>query len=223
MEVELDHVFLCTSVGGSEAARLVAFGLTEGAPNEHPGQGTANRRFFWRNAYLELLWIKEAAEALSAPIRPTRLWERWARRKSGACPFGIGLRPKSSDAGALPFSTWDYRPPYLPPPLRIRVATNSDVLTEPMLFHLEFAQRPDGYPAAQRQPLAHGVCLHEVTRLELVGPHVEKLSAELQAVADTSLVRLRFGAEELMDLGFDGEPQGSVEDFRPELPLRFHW
>jgi hypothetical protein len=33
--------------------------LTEGTPNIHPGQGTANRRFFFRNAMLELLWVND--------------------------------------------------------------------------------------------------------------------------------------------------------------------
>jgi hypothetical protein len=38
-----------------EAERIAAFGLCEGPSNVHPGQGTANRRFFFRNAMLELL------------------------------------------------------------------------------------------------------------------------------------------------------------------------
>jgi hypothetical protein len=44
-----------TAVGGPEVELFAAFGLTEGAPNTHPGQGTACRRFFFRNAYLELV------------------------------------------------------------------------------------------------------------------------------------------------------------------------
>ncbi len=60
---ELDHLFLWASPGGVEADRLVTFGLTEGEPNTHPGQGTACRRFFFRNAYLELLWVNDPIEA----------------------------------------------------------------------------------------------------------------------------------------------------------------
>ena len=44
---ELDHLLVWVDVGGPEAERLAAFGLTEGAPNTHPGQGTACRRFFF--------------------------------------------------------------------------------------------------------------------------------------------------------------------------------
>src|SRR5262245_28310620 len=79
MTLEVDHVFICTSPFAPEADRLVQFGLTEGMPNQHPGQGTACRRFFFRNAYLELVWVENAAEARSSLVRRTGLWERWSR------------------------------------------------------------------------------------------------------------------------------------------------
>src|ERR1700759_3284416 len=88
-EYEIDHVFICTSAGGSEADQLVAFGLTEGSRNHHPGQGTANRRFFFENAMLELLWVEDAEEARSEAVRRLALWERWSQRNLGASPFGI--------------------------------------------------------------------------------------------------------------------------------------
>jgi Rho-binding antiterminator len=62
MEFELDHLFICTTIGAPEADRLVAFGLTEGTPNVHPGQGTANRRFFFHNFMLELLWVHNSCQ-----------------------------------------------------------------------------------------------------------------------------------------------------------------
>jgi hypothetical protein len=49
--LELDHVFVCREMGAPEADRLVGFGLSEGRSWTHPGQGTANRCFFFqRNA-----------------------------------------------------------------------------------------------------------------------------------------------------------------------------
>jgi hypothetical protein len=41
MHFELDHLFVCTAPGVPEAEKLVEFGLHEGPPNQHPGQGTA--------------------------------------------------------------------------------------------------------------------------------------------------------------------------------------
>ena len=93
MAVELDHVFVCASVGAPEADLLRALGLSDGQPNRHPGQGTACRRFFFANAYLELLWVENPAEAQGEVARPLRLWERWSQRRQGTCPFGVVFRP----------------------------------------------------------------------------------------------------------------------------------
>src|SRR5262249_8572702 len=93
--VEVDHVFVCTTVGAPEAQRLIDLGLIEGSANRHPGQGTANRRFFFANAMLELLWVEDEAKARSEvePARRLHLWERWSERNGAACPFGVCLRP----------------------------------------------------------------------------------------------------------------------------------
>lgn len=223
MAAEFDHIFICVSVGGEEANALAAFGLTEGLPNVHPGQGTACRRFFFANSYLELLWVSDAGEAKSKAIQPTHLWERWTRRASGVCPFGLGFRPKTQHEGGAPFSSWEYRPPYLPTPLSLHVATNANVLTEPMLFHLPFGLRPDRYPGGRRPLLAHRAGLREVTRVELTNPCAESLSPEMAAVTNAGLVQMRAGPEYLVELGFDGESQGHQADFRPLLPLVFGW
>ena len=65
MRMELDHMFVCTDPGAPEAEKLVQFGLHEGPPNQHPGQGTACRRFAFANAMIELLWVSDAKEAQS--------------------------------------------------------------------------------------------------------------------------------------------------------------
>jgi len=44
MTIELDHFFILTGPGPPQAELLSDIGLIEGAPNYHPGQGTANRR-----------------------------------------------------------------------------------------------------------------------------------------------------------------------------------
>jgi hypothetical protein len=62
MPIELDHVFICTAPDAPEAEKLVQFGLREGPPNQHPGQGTACRRFAFVNAMIELLWVRNEVE-----------------------------------------------------------------------------------------------------------------------------------------------------------------
>jgi hypothetical protein len=89
MKPSLDHVALCCSVGAPAAVALVELGLREGRPNVHYGQGTACRRFFFTNAYLELVWVSEPEMAQSPAVRRTRLWDCWRWRATGASPFGI--------------------------------------------------------------------------------------------------------------------------------------
>jgi hypothetical protein len=172
---------------------------------------------------LELLWVCDPQEAQSDRIYRTRLWERSSDRNHGACPFGICLRPTKGAGDRIAFSSWEYHPPYLTDNVHISVATNSDVLTEPMLFQIPWGKRPDRYPAEKSPPLEHGVGFREITRVELVSPVANNPSPELQAVIDTNQLKLRLGSEYCIELGFDGEMQGKQTDFRPELPLIVSW
>ncbi len=221
MSVEFDHLFICTAVDAPEVDRLLSVGLTEGTASIHPGQGTANRRLFFHNAKLEFLWVNDPAEAQSAVIQPTHLWERWRDRQS-LCPFGFCLR-STSPSNPVPFDHWDYRPPYLPASMSIAVGTNSAVLTEPMLFHTPFGQRPDAFAPEKAQPLDHALGLRELTRIEFISPAAAPLSAALQAVVETHLIKRRMGDEYGVELGFDGEQQHQHIDLRPALPLVLRW
>ena len=221
MSIELDHVFVCTAVGAPEAEALTMAGFTEGAANVHPGQGTACRRFFFHNAYLELFWVHDEVEAQAAEVAPTRLWERWRTRASGrTCPFGIGVRPTGN--AAIPFATWSYRPMYLPDGEGIPIATNGDALHEPMLFVIPSGRRPDAAPPADMQPLRHENGVREVTRLALDGAP-EQPSEALAAVAGLGLVELRAASQPCLVLGFDDEAAGQVVDLSPTLPLVLRW
>jgi hypothetical protein len=169
MDFELDHVFVCVSEGGGpEADRLAGLGLSEGEPNTHPGQGTACRRFFLANAFLELLWVSVPVEARAGQARRLGLWERWAGRSAGACPFGVCLRPSRPKVAGLPFAAWPYRPSYLPEPLCFHVGTDSSAARGPLLVYLPFGRRADSRPGPQ--PPGHRVGLREVTRVLVWGP-----------------------------------------------------
>ncbi|MBW4618822.1 MAG: VOC family protein [Cyanosarcina radialis HA8281-LM2] len=223
MSFEIDHLFICTDINAPEADRLVSFGLTEGTPNVHPGQGTANRRFFFHNCMLELLWISDRNEAQSEITRPTYFWERWRDRHIGTCPFGFCLRPTTDPPNALPFLTWAYRPAYLPDSLSFSMATNASVLTEPMLCYLPFAKRQDSYTDDRRQPMNHIAGLNEMTRLTFVSPHADRLSPELQAMVNSNFIQLKHGKNYLVEMGFNGEKQENYADFQPGLPLSLSW
>jgi hypothetical protein len=218
MPFEVDHLFICTDRDAPIADRLITLGLIEGSPNTHPGQGTANRRFFFRNAMVELLWVHNPEEAQSEAIARTRLWERWRDRQS-SCPFGICLRSAPGSEDNPTFSSWDFKPPYLPESLSISVGTNSDRLDEPMLFQTPFSRRPDQQPIEKRQPFDHPIGWGELTQLTLVSPSAQPLSKELRSVLDNSSIQIEAGDNYYLKLQFDGEQKEHRIDLRPDLPI----
>lgn len=206
-----------SSVDAPEGARLRHVGLREGAPNRHPGQGTACRRFVFRNAYVELLWVCDEQEAQSETIRRTQLWDRWADREGHSCPFGIVLRPTGEDERP-PFDTWEYRPPYLPAPLAIHVARDVP-LNEPAFFYLPFQRNraPLGQEAA-----APGTAAAAITYVTIGGPVVAQ-SAASQVVRAAGWLGTESAEHHIIRLQLDGARRGVVADLQPDLPLVLHW
>lgn len=106
--IVLDHLILLSATGAPEAHAIVHLGLTEGRSNTHPGQGTANRRFFFQNAFLELVWVTDEIEARGETVRRTQLWERWAGRLTGACKPAVfylgfaGMRERDARCRSSP-------------------------------------------------------------------------------------------------------------------------
>ena len=222
MSFELDHVFACANLDAPEAAQLVSHGLTEGPSGAHPGQGTANRCFVFRNAYFELIWVHSPEEARSPLTERTRLFERWKGRGHETCPFGICLRPARPSVGiGLPFAAWDYLPRYVAESSPIHIGTNSDRLAEPMLFFIESASRPDSW--ARQPPLLHRLGVREITSLSWTRPTDDSLSPELQAVVDGGCLAVASGRAHALEICFDNEAVGQSASLLPHLPLTLKW
>jgi hypothetical protein len=221
---ELDHLFTFTNVGAPELEQLLQFGLSEGQPNTHPGQGTACRRFFFHNAYLEFIWVHDEQEAASDWVRPLGFIERSHYQQTGASPFGLIFRPRpGTERAKLPFATKTLRPPYLPEPLKLEVADNYGETGEPMLFYMSFGKRSDEYAPERRQPLAHAAGFKEITGITITLPGAQSVSRSLQMTERTGLARFIMGSSPLAEVSFDHERQSKLKDFRPELPLLFRW
>ena len=214
MQIELDHLFVCTARGAPEAEKLVQFGLHEGPPNEHPGQGTACRRFSFANAMIELFWVSDASEAQSQSTRRTLLWERWSGRRRGASPFGICTRPVTPPDTGPAFPAWEYRPAYLPEPLSMQIGDAG--IEEPMWLHLSFMRR------AQREEwfTAHPIGVREITRLTLTTP-ISLRSSASQKIVESGVLATQTGATPLLEIEFDGHRRKERADFRPQLPVIF--
>ena len=214
MQIELDHVFVCATAGAPEAEQLVEFGLHEGPPNQHPGQGTACRRFSFANAMIELMWVSDPHEAQSQSTRRTLLWERWSSRQGNACPFGICVRPVHSQDTGTPFTAWEYRPAYLPDPLSMQIGEAG--IEEPMWLHLGFMRR------AQRERwfTEHPSGVREITGLTLTTPMPFRSDAS-QKIIESGVLATRTGATSLLEIELDGHRRKEHADFRPHLPIIF--
>jgi hypothetical protein len=211
---ELDHVMFFCGAGAPEADVLLGRGLHEGPGNSHPGQGTVNRRFFFRNAYLELVWFENFAEAQRPEVRRTQLWDRWTNRANGVCPFGLVFRPGAPQQPA-PFPSWSYVPKYFPPGFSIEVALDIPA-NEPLLFYLPFA-RPS--LVENVAPMPGGVQIGSISATTIHLPGTAGLSPVLQALVAAGILTIEPGQEFLIDLE---HVLGTSEiiDLRPKLPLR---
>ena len=210
---DLDHVMIFCDAGAPEADALVGCGLHEGPANTHPGQGTANRRFFFPNVYIELLWVSDAAEAQAPEAEAVKLWDRWQGRRS-ACPFGFVFRP--GQRPVAPIDSWTYSPRYFPEGFSIEVARDRPP-NEPLLFYLPFA-RPalvENIDATHADPVV-GAIVGATLHL----PRTERLSPALEALVAAGLVTVEPAREYLLDLFHVGGAAGFI-DLRPALPLRF--
>ena len=217
--MEVDHIFICTQHGAPEAEVLKEFGLTEGSSNKHFGQGTANRRFFFKNLFIELLWLESSEEAISPITAPTRLYDRLTSKSVNISPFGICFRPKTLENKAPKFSNWNYKPLYLPNNLEVNVAKNT-LLSEPMWFFLSFASRPDNAPQEKRQPLIHSSGLSEVTSIQVIIPNANK-NFTLSNKEQLGILKINDGNEHRVEITFDHGKNNLTHDFRPTLPMVF--
>ncbi len=213
MTIELDHFFIITDPGARQADLLTGIGLIEGTRNDHPGQGTANRRFFLSNSMLEFVYVRDANEAANGRGSRLRFVERAADAK--ASPFGLIVRA-SVGSTAPPFPGWRYCPEYFRADQCFHVGKNSDLLEEPLCIAMPLVPPQ---PKSQSQPTNP---LKTVTELRISVP-VVRPSLTLQAIAKCERISLRLNEPHRMELVFNEEKEGQSKDMTPELPLVVRW
>jgi len=203
MALHLHHVFIHTSVGAPEAKDLLNAGLVEGSPNTHPGQGTANRRFFFESGFLELLWVHDEREAQSALTAPTKLWDRWAGRDGAANPFGLCFSSLEGADSILPFPSWAYRPDYLSNE-RCMLFADELPLSEPEIFVLSW---PQGQSSPKTQPTKHPLGLCEMRSVSVGLPDPTSISSCLRAIRDAGLVEVHHSATPELVIEFTSQKE----------------
>jgi hypothetical protein len=214
--LELDHAFIGCAAGAPEGDALLRLGFVEGSANVHPGQGTANRRFFFDNFMLELVFVSNPEEAQSERTCRTRLWDRLERQDPQVSPFGIIFKPAGTEAAEAPFPTWSYTPAYLPPGLAMQVGEGTS-LYEPELFYLPFLNR-----GRQRsgEPTLHALPIRKILAISVGVSRLDQLSGAACIARRHGLLSYFDSPQPVMQVSFEGVA-GLSFDLRPRLPLIF--
>jgi len=229
--VEVDHVFIFVERQAPEALVLEQFGLKRTPrPTRHVGAGTASLSFLFENAYLELLWVEDEAE-VKTQGRTWTLRTDW--RRTGASPFGLGLRRVHPAISTLPFPTVSHSAAWMRPGTEMAVATSSSDPMEPTIFvvpsymALPAWLTPKYYEIAKVirsqllfKPLTrHPVGIRALTGMKMLSPSQQAQSATMRVLEQAGLVTFESGPEYLLELTFDDGQRGKALDVRPTLPL----
>lgn len=159
--MKIDHIFIFSNENGKEANELVELGFTEGSSRIHKGQGTINRKFYFENFYLEILWVNNESEITNELTSGTKLWERSNFKTNGKSPFGLCLK-NTSDVDSLFSASQKYSPEYLPKGLSIDILTNDTKASLPWTFRLPF--KPDTKKA--KEEIKHKNGIQKLTRVK---------------------------------------------------------
>lgn len=159
--MEIDHIFIFSDSNGKEADDLLNFGFVEGSSRIHPGQGTINRKFYFGNFFLEILWVIDEKEVCNEITSPTKLWERSQFRKNGYSPYGLCLL--NSEATDQLFKRSEvYQPDYFPKGMSIDMITNDENSALPWTFRLPYRNEKK----VNNEPKTHANKIELLTKAE---------------------------------------------------------
>ena len=211
--MEIDHIFIFSKNDGKEADKLVEFGLTEGSNRIHPGQGTTNRKFYFENFFLEVLWVIDENEIRSDLTSKTKLWERSQFDKNQFSPFGLCLvNFKLTDK--LFEQSEIYQPNYFPKGMSIDIITNENNPNLPWTFRLPYR----GEKKANNEPTNHQNGIRKLTHTEFEIP-LHKDEKEFKThFQSCENIDFKNGQRNHLTLEFDNKSQKKEMEFE-ELNL----
>ncbi len=207
-EMDIDHIFIFTDDNGKVADELVDFGLTEGSNRVHVGQGTINRKFYFENFFLEILWVHNEKEIISEQTKPTGLWQRANFRVNNFAPYGLCV-VNSNDTEKLFEKAFKYQPDYFPEGLAIDIIRNESQPNFPWTFQLPFKEQKKH----NNEPTNHSNGVRDLS----------KVVFEYQNCIDNSFIKnfkninnIQFikSSRTWLKLIFDSGEQGKIADFK---------
>lgn len=208
--MRIDHVFIFVNCK-EEANELIDFGLTEGSGRIHKGIGTANRRFFFENFYLEILWVANEAEAKS--MKNLGILERSNFHNSGFSRFGLCLK-HTDDTDSIFENTIQWHPMFLPENQFVDILTSEHM---PWIFRF-----PKNRANKQiDEPKVHPSKIRRLSNL--IFKFVEKsFEKKLEYISNNSIIEFDQASENTLILEFDSNNQGKSREFKSlNLEIRY--
>lgn len=209
----IDHLFIFSSNQGTEANKLVQFGLKEGSSRVHPGQGTTNRKFYFENFFLEVLWVHDESEIRSPRTSMTNLWERANFKTNQHSPFGLCLE-NTDDTDELFVNAKQYLPAYFPDRKAVEFIDHYQL---PWLFRLPFK----GEKKRTTEPLDHPKQLKQLTKTTFQIPHDLQTARDIEHLSNGQ-IEFIVADEFKLILEFDDQIQKQSHDFQG-LALEFRY
>jgi hypothetical protein len=214
--MDADHIFIFTDDDGKVADQLVEFGLSEGSNRIHVGQGTTNRKFYFDNFFLEILWVHNEDEIKSETIKPIGLWQRAEFRVNNFSPFGLCI-VNTNETDQLFGNAFKYQPDYFPQGQTIDILKNENEPSLPWTFRLPFK----GQKKNNSEPTEHK---NKIVRLT-------KTTFEHQESIETTFFNFFEREQNIefiksdrtwLNLTFDNRKQGLITEFET-LKLTIHY
>lgn len=216
--MQTDHIFIFTSKPDEAGQELIDFGLNEGSSRVHKGQGTANRKFYFRNFFIELLFVNVENEIKSKATAPTKLWERSQFEKNNWSPFGLILVNDTS-TDKLFSESIEYQPTYFPEGMWIDVITNETEPQLPSIFRLPYR---DKIPDNSNEPIHHKSEIKLFTKAMFQIPNPNHESTILKYFSKEERIQFSNDEKYHLTLEFDESRQSKSYQFKT-LPLTINY
>jgi hypothetical protein len=207
LKMDIDHIFIFTNNNGKIAEELVQFGLTEGSSRVHVGQGTTNRKFYFENFFLEILWVHNEEELKSDITKPTGLWQR-ADFNSNKSPFGLCIA-NTDETERLFESAFKYQPAYFPVGLNIDILKNEQNLNLPWTFRLPFK----GQKKNETEPTEHSCGLKNLTSVEFGISNFDETDKFILQFIGQEKIKFNLSATNNLTLTFDDNKNVLTKEF----------
>ncbi len=214
--MKIDHIFILCEDEGKAADDLVKFGLTEGSSRRHIGQGTTNRKFHFRNFFLEILWVHDEEEIKNFLTKPMGLWKRADFSDKETSRFGLCLT-NTEDTDPLFQKAYRYQPDYFPEGFPVEIIKNEDQPALPWTFRLPMQMQSS--PGSE--PTDHDNYIRSLTKatFEYAGPVKDDFISLFES---QDQIAFKKSKKNWLTLQFDEGKQGKSKKFK-ELMLTIEY